>query len=218
MARVVFSALISAASGKIGDIVMSKWKGIPYVRRRVIPSNPQSGAQCLQRFCLKTALTLWQSVKTWNKAPWTLSVSGYALSGYNSFMDTVMTLLAPQLTAGGVGVDPTFTSPAITAMTPHNESYAALIAPQAGTPGDLTMTITWTARAGVDGDNKVKPCFRLDDATAWSTAADVLESAATVTITVPTNDLQYEFALVPYDDVTLIYGQSSHQLATPSAP
>jgi len=217
MARVVFSALISAASGKIGDIVMSKWKGIPYVRRRVIPANPQSGDQCLQRFCLKTALTLWQSVKSWAKAPWTVSVSGYALSGYNSFMDIVMTKLKPMLTAGGVGEDPTWTSPAVTALSPYNANYAELIDVQAGTPGDTTMTITWTARAGADADNKVLPCNRLDDDTFWDSDTAVLESAATVTITGLVNDSQHEFGLVPYDEVTGAHGLSSHQLATPSA-
>jgi len=217
MARVVFSALISAASGKIGDVVMSKWKGIPYVRRRVIPSNPQSGLQCKQRFCLKTALTLWQSVKAWAKPPWTLSVSGYAISGYNSFMDQVMTLLAPQLSESGVGEDPIWTAPAVTVLSPYNNAYAGLIDVQAGTPGDLEMVITWTARGGVAAANKVKPYFRLDDATAWSTAAAVLESAATITIVLPTNDLQYEFALVPYNDTTDLYGVSDHQLATPAA-
>ena len=105
MARLTFSALLAAASGKVGDVVFSRWKGIAYARRRVIPSNPQSGPQCKQRYVLKVSLLLWQSIKSWAKAPWTLSVSGYALSGYNKAMDDIMTALIPQFTAGGQGAD-----------------------------------------------------------------------------------------------------------------
>ena len=39
-------ALSLDASGTVGGILtFSKWKGRPYVRTRVIPSNPKSGAK-----------------------------------------------------------------------------------------------------------------------------------------------------------------------------
>lgn len=217
MARVTFSVLLSAASGKVGDVVMSRWKGIPYVRRRVIPANPQTGKQCMQRHILKTALLLWQSVKAWAKPPWVLAATGYAVSGYNLFMDHDIAALIPQFTAGGQGEDPTWSTPAVTVLTPYNESYAALIDVQAATPGDASLTITWTARAGVAAENMVNPFYRLDDASAWVADTPVLESAATVTVSALTNDLQYEVALVPEDTDAELFGLSAHQLATPSA-
>lgn len=217
MARVIFSALISAASGKIGDVVMSRWKGIPYVRRRVIPANPQTGKQCLQRHCLKVALLLWQSVKSWCKAPWVLAATGYALSGYNMFMDDDITILVPQFTAGGQGEDPTWSDPAVTALTPHNPAYVALIDVDAGTPGDTTVAFTWTARAGAAAKNMVNGYYRLDDATAWTAITPVLESSETITFTALTNDLQYEFALLGEDTDAELYCQSTHKLQTPSA-
>lgn len=217
MARVTFSALLSGASGKVGDVVLSRWKGIPYVRRRVIPANPQSGDQCLQRHVLKTGLLLWQSVKAWAKPPWVFAATGYAVSGYNRFMDFCMDTLKPQFTAGGQGEDPTWSTPAVTVLTPFTEKYDALIDVQAATPGDASLTITWTARAGVAAKNMVNPYYRLDDATAWVADTPVLESAATVTISGLTNDLQYEVALVPEDTEAELYGLSAHQLATPSA-
>lgn len=214
MAKVVFSALLSSASGKIGDVVMSRWKGIHYARRRVIPANPQSGDQCKQRHILKVALLLWQSVKAWAKDPWTLAVTGYAWSGYNRFMDLCMAELLDQFTSGGVGEDPTWSTPDVTVLTPYNAAYAELIDVQAGVGGASKITITWTARDGVAADNKVSPCVRLDDATAWIVQADVLESAATVDITGLTDALDYECALVPHHAVTELYGLSSHQIAT----
>jgi hypothetical protein len=214
MAKVVFSALLSSASGKIGDIVMSRWKGIAYARRRVIPANPQSGDQQLQRYVLKTALLLWQSVKSWAKPPWTLAVTGYAWSGYNRFMDLCMHALEPQFTAGGQGADPTWSSPAVTVLTPYNAAYAELVDVQAGTGGANTITITWTARDGADSDDKVLPAYRLDDATAWIAQAEVLDSAETVTITGLVDASDYECALVPHEDALDVYGLSSHQIAT----
>ena len=214
MAKVVFSALLSSASGKIGDVVMSRWKGIHYVRRRVIPANPQTGDQCLQRYVLKSALLMWQGVKSWAKDPWTLAVTGYAWSGYNRFMDLCMHALEPQFTAGGVGVDPTWSTPAVTVMTPYNAAYAELIDVQAGVGGANKITITWTARGGVAADNKVIPCVRLDEGTTWTVASPVLESAATVDITGLSDASEYECALVPHDDVLDVYGLSNAQMAT----
>lgn len=217
MARVTFSALISAASGSIGDVVMSRWKGIAYARRRVTPSNPQSGDQMLQRHVLKMALTLWQSVKSWTNPPWILAASGYALSGYNQFMNYCMAALQPQYVAAGVGEDPVLTTEAVTVLTPHNSAYAALISPSAGTPAGTQVTFTWTARAGADATNKVRGLYRLDDTFVWSEETEVLESAETIVFTPLTNDLQYEFALVPYNNSSDLYGQSSHALQTPAA-
>lgn len=212
MARVTFSAMLSGASGKIGDVVASRWKGIAYFRRRVIPANPQSGDQCKQRYILKVALTLWQSVKAWAKAPWTTAVSGYALSGYNKFMDDCMGALKDQFTSGAQGEDPTLTTPAVTVLTPYYAKYAELIDVQAGTGGANSFTITWTARAGAAANNMVNGYYRLDDAFAWTAVAPVLESAATLEFTGLTDTESYEFALVPHDTDAEYFGLSSHQI------
>ena len=42
------------AQGTLGDaITFAKWKGRPYVRQRVIPSNPKTGAQLGRRAMFK---------------------------------------------------------------------------------------------------------------------------------------------------------------------
>jgi len=203
--------------GKIGDVVLSRWKGIPYARRRVIPANPQSGDQCKQRHMLKISLTLWQSVKAWAKAPWVTAVTGYAVSGYNKFMDDCIAACIPQWTAGAQGEDPTLSTPAVTVLTPYYAKYAELIDVQAATPGDATLTITWTARATPGASNMVNPFYRLEGEWAWTADTPVLESAATVELSGLENDEEYEVALVPEETTEEYFGLSSHQLATPSA-
>ncbi|MBA7619478.1 hypothetical protein ES703_26817 [subsurface metagenome] len=217
MARVTFSAMLSGASGKIGDVVASRWKGIAYFRRRVIPANPQSGDQCKQRHILKCALLLWQSVKVWTKPVWDYSVSGYALSGYNKFMDECMGALKAQFTSGAQGAPPTHTTPAVTVLTPFNVKYPQLLAVQDGSGGANTFTITWTARAGVGANNMVNPYFRLDDAFAWTAQTPVLESAATVEFDSLEDTESYEFALVPEDTTDEYFGLSSHQIGVAGA-
>lgn len=86
MARVSFSPLIVAASGKVKDTVFSKWKGRAYIRARVVPANPQSAAQTLVRESLARCVELWQSFQTKLKNYWDDYATPYSLSGYNTFM------------------------------------------------------------------------------------------------------------------------------------
>lgn len=217
MAKVTFSALLSAASGKIGDVVMSRWKGIAYARRRVIPSNPQSGDQCMQRHILKVSLLLWQSVKLWAKAPWDTAVSGYAWSGYNRFMDLCMAALLDQFTAGDAKEDPTWTTPAVTVLTPFNLKHAELIDVQAGSGASPAFKITWTARDPVVATDIVNPYYRLDEGTAWIPVTPVTEETAEATFPDCADAQEYEFALVPHDTLLDDMGLSSHQMGTPGA-
>lgn len=43
------AGILSHPSGKIGDVVCSKWKGIPYIREFVIPANPNTASQQTER-------------------------------------------------------------------------------------------------------------------------------------------------------------------------
>ncbi len=212
MARVTFSALLSAASGKIGDVVASRWKGIAYFRRRVIPSNPQSGDQCKQRHLLKVSLLLWQSIKAWCKAPRDIGVTGYAISGYNKFMDECIEALKSQFVAGAAKTDPTWTTFDVTPMTPYNALYAELLDMDAGTGGANTVTFTWTARAAVGAENMVNGYYREEDATAWIAVTPVLESAAELVFADLEDAQNYEFAMVPHDTSEECMGLSSHAM------
>ncbi|MBA7530920.1 hypothetical protein ES705_23131 [subsurface metagenome] len=217
MARIQFSALLSAASGKIGDVVMSRWKGVAYARRRVIPANPQSGDQCKQRHLLKVSLLLWQSIKAWAKAPCDLGVSGYALSGYNKFMDDCIGALKDQFVAGAQGVDPTWTTFDVTPMTPYNAKHPELLDMDAGTGGETNVTFTWTGRVGAAANDMVNGYYRKEDDTAWIAVTPVLETAETLVFADLTNAQNYEFAMVPHDTDAEMMGLSSHAMCEAGA-
>lgn len=86
MARITFSPLVTAASGKVKDTVFSRWKGRAYIRARVTPANPQSAAQTLVRNSLSRCVDMWQSNVSKIKTAWNLYASPYSMSGYNKFM------------------------------------------------------------------------------------------------------------------------------------
>lgn len=88
MARITFSPLITAASGKVKDTVFSRWKGRAYIRARVTPANPQTGAQTAVRNSLSRVVDMWQSNVTKIKAAWNLYSSPYQMSGYNKMMSS----------------------------------------------------------------------------------------------------------------------------------
>jgi len=84
MARISFSPLIVSASGKVQDTVFSRWKGKPYIRSRVTPSNPKSADQTTQRNIMSSAVGLWHKLHSDLKAAWNDYASGYGISGYNA--------------------------------------------------------------------------------------------------------------------------------------
>lgn len=89
MARVTGPLFSLDASGTIaGAMTFSKWKGINYVRLRVIPANPQTASQVSQRNTLAAATSVWKwstSLDAVSKASWNTSASGTGMSGFNRF-------------------------------------------------------------------------------------------------------------------------------------
>lgn len=56
------SQLIAAASGSIGGATFSRNRGGQYIRRRALPSNPNTEAQTIARTNLATAVAAWTNV------------------------------------------------------------------------------------------------------------------------------------------------------------
>ncbi|MBA7540041.1 hypothetical protein ES705_32330 [subsurface metagenome] len=83
MARVSYSPLIVAVSGKVADCVFARWKGINYIRSRVKPANPNSAAQQVVRNSLSRCVSLWQSLYAELKTAMDVYAAGYRMSGYN---------------------------------------------------------------------------------------------------------------------------------------
>lgn len=90
MTRVQGPLFSVTASGTIGDaIVFSNWKGLPYVRSRVIPDNPRTSIQQIQRTLLTSGVSTWQSGITedsGSKTSWDHDASGTGMSGFNRYM------------------------------------------------------------------------------------------------------------------------------------
>ena len=84
--KIRFSPLLAGASGKAADAVASNWKGRAYIRKHVIPKNPQSAAQVAVRESLAACVTLWRSLSSTIKAWLDTYGTGYGMSGYNVFM------------------------------------------------------------------------------------------------------------------------------------
>jgi len=84
--KVKFSPLVASMSGTAADAVMASWKGIQYVRKHVIPHNPDTDAQKLVRNSLTRCVTLWRSLGTVAKAWLNKYAVDYRLSGFNVFV------------------------------------------------------------------------------------------------------------------------------------
>lgn len=75
-------------------MVASSWKGIPVMRRYVVPSNPKTTAQVAHRTLFTAAVALWHStlLSTPMRTGWTLVAANAATarSGFNAFCSEVI--------------------------------------------------------------------------------------------------------------------------------
>lgn len=99
MATLTAPFLSFTASGKLADtLVASNWKGRYYVRKYVIPANPQTAAQIAQRALMTAAVSAWKNYFTnatgraaWNRLSTYMSKT---LSGFNAFVSNVVQMTA----------------------------------------------------------------------------------------------------------------------------
>lgn len=81
-----------SASGKLGDaIVYAVWKGRAYVRQYVIPANPRSIAQQIQRGMMKSLSQWWDEQITATQEMWTTLAQQYNISNFNAYVKTCIT-------------------------------------------------------------------------------------------------------------------------------
>ena len=86
MVKVTAPMMSLAASGTLAKaITFSTWKGRPYVRTRVIPSNPQTGLQVGMRAGISGAPALWILMGSGARALWNAAVGTEGISGFNLF-------------------------------------------------------------------------------------------------------------------------------------
>lgn len=84
--KIRFGIAVAGLSGSAGDTVAATWKGIAYFRTRVIPHNPKSAAQILQRDAFKRCVDCFQHLGDPIKAHLDVLGSDVAKSGFNIMM------------------------------------------------------------------------------------------------------------------------------------
>lgn len=84
MARVNGALFSLNASGTIANtLTYGDWKGIPYVRTRVIPANPRSTEQTLTRAVFKFCNDYYKFAPGIAREPWIASVTGIPMTAQN---------------------------------------------------------------------------------------------------------------------------------------
>jgi len=204
MARVTFSPLVTAASGKVKDTVFSKWKGRAYIRARVTPSNPQSAAQTLVRESMARCVTQWQSFESQLTAAWNLYAGPFSISGYNAFVKL-------NRAAEEAGTDLT-TSPI------NNDVLAVSDLAAATGSGAGEIDLTWTD-PGQGAGYYAYIMVRKDGEDTWTVAdsATTLMSAAAYTITGLTAGATYEVTLASEKIADNLFSESDYDSAAAHA-
>jgi len=99
MSKVSGPLLSLSASGKFANtLVASVWKGIPYMRQYVVPTNPNTTAQATHRALFTLAVTAWQTIKAVAimKTAWGVDalMGPNTESGFNAFMKNAIKLMS----------------------------------------------------------------------------------------------------------------------------
>lgn len=91
MARVTGPLFSLEASGTIGKtITFGKWKGRPYTRQRVIPTNPRSASQTGNRSMFSFLTKQWASLIAVEQGDYDAAAEAAQLSAFNVFVQANM--------------------------------------------------------------------------------------------------------------------------------
>lgn len=108
MAKTTAPLLSFSAGGQIAKTqVYASWKGRPYVRRYVVPANPQTAAQTATRSVFAFLNALWKFYPAAATSAWALYADGFRITDRNAFLKSNVSPL--RLSAD---LDPMVISPA----------------------------------------------------------------------------------------------------------
>lgn len=137
---VLTGALMSlSASGTIADtLTYANWKGIQYVRTRVVPANPQSTAQTETRTTFRFLQDFYKFLPSVGREPWIAAVLGIPMTAQNLLLKRNITNLRTETDLALMNL-----SPGAAGGIPPTS-----IVP---TPGVDTITVAVTAPTGPTG-------------------------------------------------------------------
>jgi len=144
VAKVTAPLLSFGASGQIAQTqVYAKWKGRPYVRRQVIPSNPQTAEQNLTRNTFTWLQAVFKLAPSLFTAPWDAYAQGKVMTGRNAFTKQNLPNLRSETdltnfvgSPGALGGLP----PASVVVTPGNDQLSMAITAPSSVPTGWTVT------------------------------------------------------------------------------
>ena len=147
MAKLTAPLLSFDARGGLGKtLVFMGWKGIKTVRQFVVPANPKSVLQVLQRSFMTFAVACWKITTTNDKLGWNnyAAVLATPLSGFNAFTrEAIGSLRALNPTAAPQGFQ--------YALTPQSVSADVSIAIKAlQTLADIDASTDFSVNSGTD--------------------------------------------------------------------
>jgi len=143
MAKTTAPLLSFSASGQIAKTqVYSKWKGRGYVRRHVVPSNPQTAEQTLTRNAFTWLQSVYKLAPALVTAPWEAYAGGLVMTSRNAFTKSNLPILRPatdlsvmNMSPGALGGLP----PATVVATPGAGQLSIAITAPATVPTGWTI-------------------------------------------------------------------------------
>lgn len=186
MAKLKFSALLTEASGSVGSVTLSRWKGRPYARSRVTPSNPKTVNQVAVRHALSACVALWRSLASGIALAWKEAGASRSISPYNAFCSV-------NAAAERAGYADVYTP--VNKLVVPIDSAAAAAGASAG-----YLAITWTAGLALATD-EVHVAVRHAGEDAWEVVTDTaaLVSGDGYVVTGLTPGVTYRVAVVNHN-------------------
>lgn len=144
MAKVTAPLLSFGATGQIAKTqVYAKWKGRPYVRRHVVPSNPQTAEQSLTRGVFSFLQSVYKLNPPLVTAPWEAYARGQVMTARNAFTKFNLADLRTNgdisvfaMSPGALGGLP----PTALVVTPGADSLSNAVTPPTTLPTGWTIT------------------------------------------------------------------------------
>jgi hypothetical protein len=195
MASVKGPLLSVEASGAFGgSMVFSKWKGRPYVRELVTPSNPKSAKQTGVRAMMSFLATTWSEKALPKWTGWSDMALARAISTFNAYV-------SENLARWQIGKPPTQVYPAAESTS----GCAITTAPLTGHAGFATAVVTPAANANIWGVAVFRDTAEIT-APSWANCVAITPRSGVTAYTFTDSPLEagtyhYRFAAINTDGV-----------------
>lgn len=149
MAKTTAPLLSFSAAGQIGKTqVYARWRGRSYVRRHVVPFNPQTAAQTQVRTVFSFLNAVYKLAPAIETAPWEAYASGKPLIGRNAFQKFNLPSLQTDTDLSGLVFSPGALGglpPTAAVATPGSGQLSVAVTAPGTLPSGWTITAAQVA-------------------------------------------------------------------------